>query len=138
MERLRERLNTARRALDSLQKLPFEKTNSDDVIRDAAIQRFEYTVEAIWKAGQVYLREREGLEIGSPKGVIRACFRVGLLDGDQTRLALEMVDDRNLTVHTYNEALAQAIVSRVPKYVHLMKQWLEAMMERGRNESAFA
>jgi len=41
-----------------------------------------------------------------------------------------MVDDRNLTAHTYNEALAQAIVSCVPKYVHLMEQWLEAMMER--------
>ena len=78
MERLGERLNTARRALDSLQELPFEKTQSDDVVRDAAIQRSEYAVEAIWKAAQVYLREREGLVIGSPKGVIRSCFRVGL------------------------------------------------------------
>ena len=138
MERLRERLTTAQRALETINRLPLEKLPSDDVIRDAAIQRFEYTFEAVWKAAQIYLREHEGLEVGSPKGVIRACFRVGLLDEDQTRLALEMADDRNLTVHTYNETLAQAIASRIPAYARLMEQWLKAMIERTeRDERAF-
>jgi nucleotidyltransferase substrate binding protein (TIGR01987 family) len=129
MDRLRERLAIARRALQTLRELSSGAPGSD-VVRDASIQRFEYTFEALWKAAQLCLRQVEGLEAGSPKGVIRSCFQVGLLEEAQTRLALEMTDDRNLTAHTYNEVLAEAIYSRIPTYVRLMEHWLHVMEER--------
>ena len=129
MDRLRERVAIAEKALETLKLLPKDEYSSD-VVRDASIQRFEYTFEALWKATQLYLREEEGLTVGSPKGVVRAAFQVNLLNEDQTRLALEMVDDRNLTVHTYNETLAKAIYSRIQGYVTLMEHWLDAMKER--------
>lgn len=69
------------------------------IIRDATIQRFEFTVEAVWKLAQLYLREQEGLDLGSPKRVFRECFHVGILDENETQKALEMIDDRNLTIH---------------------------------------
>ena len=53
MERMRERLAVARRALATLNlalKEPQTPMN-----RDASIQRFEYTYEAMWKAAQAYL-----------------------------------------------------------------------------------
>ncbi len=129
MERVKERIALAQRALGTLKKLPLNQP-VDDVIRDAAIQRFEYTFEATWKAAQFFLREIEGLDVNFPKGVIRASLRVGLLDEAQARLGLQMVDDRNLKVHTYNEALAQAIFSRLSSYTELMDHWLKAMKER--------
>lgn len=55
MDRLRERLEVARKAL--------------------VIQRFEYTYEAVWKTAQLYLRNRENLELASPSSVTRACFQ---------------------------------------------------------------
>ena len=61
MERLTERLATARAALATLHDL-VRKPDRSKVERDAAIQRFEYTFEAVWKAAQLYLREVEGLE----------------------------------------------------------------------------
>ncbi len=62
-ERTKERLEVARRALASLQALPLGgsdepaeegcgKNIEADIVRDAAIQRFEYTFEATWKAAQ--------------------------------------------------------------------------------------
>ena len=76
----------------------------------------------------MYLREEEGLEVGSPKGAIRTALQVGLLNDGQTRLALQMADDRNLTVHTYNnEAVAEAIFSHIPGYTQLMEDWLREM-----------
>jgi len=129
MERLRERLAIARRALKTLEELSLEKTVSD-VVRDAAIQRFAYTFEAIWKAAQLYLREVEGMELGSPKSVIRASLQAGLLSEDQARLALGMADDRNLTAHTYNETLAKDIFSRLSRYVQLIDNWLAGMEEK--------
>lgn len=126
MERLRERLETARRALRTLAELSSQHDVSD-IVRDAAIQRFEHTFEAMWKATRLYLREEEGLEVGSPKGAIRTALQVGLLNDGQTRLALQMADDRNLTVHTYNEAVAEAIFSHIPGYTQLMEDWLREM-----------
>jgi nucleotidyltransferase substrate binding protein (TIGR01987 family) len=95
--------------------------------RDASIQRFEYTYEAVWKAAQLYLRVSENLELASPTAVTRACFRAAILGEEQGRTAMNMARDRNLTVHTYNEELADQIYSRLPTYAVLMEQWLAAM-----------
>lgn len=126
MDRLKERLAVARQALATLRELPLSQSE-DKIIRDAAIQRFEYTLEAVWKAAQLYLRQQEGLDLNSPKGVVRGCFQVGLLTAEQARWALQMVDDRNLTAHTYNESVANAIFSRLAQHASLMNYWLEAM-----------
>jgi nucleotidyltransferase substrate binding protein (TIGR01987 family) len=129
VERLKERLAVARRALSTLQELLLLEHPSP-VERDAAIQRFEYTCEAIWKAAQRYLLEEEGISAGSPKGSIRACRDVGLLNDDQATLGLEMIDDRNLTVYTYNEAVAEEIYSHLSRYGDLLAAWLTVMEAR--------
>jgi len=105
----------------------FEVENPTTVERDAVIQRFEYTFEAFWKVGKLFLREMEGLEIGSPKGVIRGFLQIGIFTEDQTALALDMVDDRNLTSHAYNEDLAEQIYDQTGDYADLMANWLAAM-----------
>jgi hypothetical protein len=45
----------------------------------------------------------------------------------QSRKAVEMIEDRNLTVHTYEEALARQIAARVPEYACLLSSWIEAV-----------
>lgn len=131
MERLTERLAMARRALSTLQEVT-RLEHPSRIERDAAIQRFEYTCEAVWKAAQRYLQEVEGVSVGSPKGSLRASRDVGLLTDEQTVIGLEMIDDRNLTVHTYNEAVAEEIFSGLPSYADLLDAWLTAMTERAR------
>ncbi len=123
MARLSERAETARAALSTLEEAlrePFSK-----IVRDAAIQRFEYTHETVWKAAQAYLAEAEGERHNTPKAAFRACFRAGVLDEEQSRLAVEMVDDRNRTSHTYKESIAQRIFERLPAYCALMRTLLE-------------
>ncbi|WP_256464146.1 nucleotidyltransferase substrate binding protein [Halobacillus amylolyticus] len=51
MDRLQQRLSSAEKALHSFHQLvTIEYPN--EVERDAAIQRFEFTFEACWKAGK--------------------------------------------------------------------------------------
>ena len=102
-------------------------------MRDAAIQRFEYSFEATWKAAQTYLLEVEGVAAASPRAAIRGSYEVGRLAGDDTRTALLLVDDRNLSVHTYNEALARTIFARLGEHAQVMATWLEAL-ERAASE----
>ena len=128
MEELKRRLALARRALGTLREvLAVPKTA---ITRDAAIQRFEYSFETTWKAAQRHLRDAEGLDPGSPASVIRSTHAVGLLDEPSARLGLEMVRDRNLTVHTYNERLADEIFARLGGYLALMDAWLSAIEQR--------
>lgn len=129
MERLKERLAIAERALQSFKEL-LVREHPSKVERDAAIQRFEYTVEACWRAVQRYLLVVEGLTIGSPKGCVRASREVGLLSEEQAVTGLEMIDDRNLTVHTYSDALAERIYGRLRRYADLLTRWVEAMADR--------
>lgn len=130
MDRVKERFALARRALGTLKALL--ALPLDEVSRDAAIQRFEYTFEATWKAAQAYLREAEGLDAASPKSVIRASFQAGLLDEASCQAALAMADDRNLTSHTYNEGLAQVLALRLPPHAALLESWIAAMERKGR------
>jgi len=129
VERINERIQVAKKALHTLEEL-VDKASVTTIERDAAIQRFQYTFEATWKAAQLYLREQEGLESGSPKGVIRASWQSGLLTEADARLALVMTDDRNLTVHTYNESLAKTLYSHLASYAQITRKWLEGISNR--------
>jgi hypothetical protein len=118
MERLVERLAPARQALGT----------DDRSLRSRF--RTEPRLKALWKAAQAYLRQQEGVESGSPKSVVRACYQGGLLSEEQARAAMEATEDRNLSVHTYNEQLAEAIFARIPGHARLMENWLTAMEQR--------
>lgn len=129
MERLQERIKMARRALSTLEEI-MKIHPPSNIERDAAIQRFEFTFEAIWKAAKQMLFDIEGMDIGSPKGVIRACREIAIFSDEETIQALQMVNDRNLTVHTYNEELAEEIYSRLSLYLNLLSKWVVEIEKR--------
>jgi nucleotidyltransferase substrate binding protein (TIGR01987 family) len=122
---LSQRLAEARLALESFEELARRRDRSV-VERDAAIVRFAYTFEAAWKTARLYLHEREGLEVGSPKQSVRAARRVGLLTDEQAESALRMADDRNLVVHVYREAVALDLDARLHLHAGTLAAWLDA------------
>lgn len=128
MADLDRRLQLARKALKTLEQLLGEPPSP--VVRDALIQRFEYTFEATWQAAKHYLRECEGLDAASPAQSIRSCHDVGLLDEPISRGCLEMVTDRNQTVHTYKEEVATEIASHIKGHAALLMAWLDALERR--------
>jgi len=79
MERLMLKYKDALKALDTLEEIlrqPFSI-----IVRDATIQRFEYTFEALWKFLKEYLKEREGIVSNSPKSCFRETFSLGFITG---------------------------------------------------------
>jgi nucleotidyltransferase substrate binding protein (TIGR01987 family) len=83
----------------------------DDVVRDAMIQRFEFTFEMAWKAMYRLLRSR-GLDVNeSAFEVIPLAFTHALITdaagwGDLRKY-------RNLTSHTYDEKVAIEVAAFV-------------------------
>ena len=96
------------------------KLEKNAVVRDSAIQRFEFTFDLAWKTLKLYLEEVEGLECRSPKGCLRLAFSVGLIDNDP--YWLQICDYRNLTSHTYDEELADKIYEELPKVLEYFKR----------------
>ncbi|MEA2066860.1 MAG: HI0074 family nucleotidyltransferase substrate-binding subunit, partial [Thermotogota bacterium] len=111
MERLKLKYNDALRSLRTLGEILEEPFSI--IIRDATIQRFEYTFEALWKFLKEYLKEKEGIISNSPKACFREIFSLGFLTEEDTVRCLEMTDRRNDTAHTYKEEIAQIIYSKI-------------------------
>ncbi len=100
-----------------------------EFFRDSAIQRFESTVEIMWKALKGYLEEMEGITCRSPKSCIRDFFSAGYPTENEARDLLLMIDDRNRTVHTYHEGVAEDIFKRLGLYISLFDKVLNTMEE---------
>jgi nucleotidyltransferase substrate binding protein (TIGR01987 family) len=106
------------RALANLQELVPQYLESKEslILRDAMIQRFEYSTQAFWKYLKAYLSIEHNLSANSPKEVIRTGLKAKLYSEEISTGLLQMLDDRNLTSHTYGEKLAETISGRIPTY----------------------
>lgn len=122
MERLELKHKDAQAALKTLDDILREPYSV--IVRDAAIQRFEYTFEAFWKFIKEYLKEKEGLYVNSPKSCFRELLSIGIASEDEVFQLLEMTDRRNETSHTYKEKVAQNIYDKTKGYFVLMDKIL--------------
>jgi nucleotidyltransferase substrate binding protein (TIGR01987 family) len=99
----------------------------DPIVRDACIQRFEFTFEMAWEAVQAQAMS-EGLECVSPRDCFCTVFRLGLVENDARRMA--MVEERNRTTYAYDEKAAREIYRSLPDYAGMMRRLLERLTER--------
>ena len=128
MERLKLRYQDARRALSTFEEILAEPFSV--IVRDAAVQRFEYTFEAVWKFIKQYLKDKEGIVCNSPKSCFKELFGLGLLTEEETVSCLEMTDRRNDTSHTYKEEVARMIYRKLETYTTLMNGLLNKMQDK--------
>lgn len=99
--------------------------NPSTLERDGAIQRFEYCYDLAWKTVKRYL-ERQGLfDLNSPKAVFEQAYLNKLILDEQ--IWLDIIQHRNLSVHTYNEKLAESLFRKLPPYFQAMKLLKESL-----------
>lgn len=103
----------------------------NDLVRDATIQRFEFAFEAAWKAIKLYL-ERQGIECGGPRPTLKKAFAEHVIPGaEEADVWFRMLEDRNLTTHAYDAALAAEIHGRIVRdyapLLGLMSQRIQAL-----------
>ena len=97
-------------ALDQLETF-FQPPALNERERQGLIKAFEYCFELGWNTlRDLLLAEGNAGLIGS-RDTLRLAFRVGLISDGQAWLA--MVQDRNLTSHTYNRATAEQVSEQV-------------------------
>lgn len=95
-------LSTLRRAI--------KEPDYNEYVRDATIQRFEYTYETAWKAIKAVL-SYQGVELRHPREIFSEAFSSGWIKDPDMWDA--MIEDRNLTTHTYKERTAESVYESI-------------------------
>lgn len=80
--------------------------------RAGVIQAFEFSFELAWKTLQKYANS-QGLEINGPKASLREGVKFRFIDLENEDKWLEMLNDRNLSSHTYKQELAAQVARRI-------------------------
>ncbi|MFH1233703.1 MAG: HI0074 family nucleotidyltransferase substrate-binding subunit [Patescibacteria group bacterium] len=100
----------------------------NDLIRDSVIKRFEYTFELCWKTAKIYLNNKLGIDIFSPKECFRELRKNKLISDEETELLLKMTDDRNEIIHNYDEDFSDELYKKIKKnYYELFKTVYEIL-----------
>ena len=111
--RWNEKLNDFGKALLRLNEAIDESKNNSvsSTLKDGVIQRFEFCYEICWKLIKYYL-ENEGIqEAKSPKSTFREAFKIGIIEDGE--VWIDMLNDRNLTSHVYDEEVAFDIYGKI-------------------------
>ena len=116
--RWQQRFQNFERALQQLSKA-FDLSQQRDLSeleKQGLIQAFEFTHELAWNVMRDYFAYQGNTSIMGSRDAVREAFQKSLVtDGEGW---MEMIQSRNQTSHTYNQAVADEIVGKVITLYH--------------------
>lgn len=126
MEKLEKRLDSLQQALITLhQAISLQEKAPDEIwkltARDSIIKRFEYCFDLFWKGLKEILAQKYAIFEKSPKSVFHALVKLQLVTPVQGEALLNMVDDRNMTAHEYDEGAIDQVAQNMSEHYELMK-----------------
>lgn len=129
-------LSAFAKAIESLNRAVTRSIGSpeDFEVRDAVVQRFEYTYELAWKM----LKRRIEADHPSPDTVDRMSFKALLREGAERGLLRDVErwivyrEARNMTSHTYNEDAAGEVYRVAVEFLEEARALLHDLEARNR------
>lgn len=104
----------------------FYKRGLSDLEKQGIIQGFEFTHELAWKVMQDFLKDQGETNIYGSKDAIRLAYNRGLITRGENWM--DMIKDRNLSSHTYEEEVSEQIFDRISNnYFDLFKKFEKQM-----------
>lgn len=128
--RWRQRFANYQKALGQLRKFieKNEASGLNELEEQGLIKAFEYTYELGWNMLKDFLEYQGRTGLAGSRDTIREAFKVGLIgDGEGW---MQMLQNRNRTSHTYNEATADAITDAILHGHFALFEALDAEMTR--------
>ena len=122
------------KALEQLTKF-IKKGELNELEVQGLIQAFEYTHELAWQTLKDFLEYRGNSGIYGSRDATKEAFKLDLIHAGE--VWMDMIKNRNLTSHTYNEAVAEKIADAIKneyfqEFVGLKKK-LEKIAETERS-----
>ena len=128
--RWKQRFDNLQSAYRNLQEAveAHTQTPNNKLIQMALIKAFEMTFELSWKTMKDYL-SYNGIDVKLPREVIKQAFANDMIIDGQ--MWIDMLEDRNLMTHTYDEARALKAISHIcQRYMTGLGQLYQYLLER--------
>lgn len=94
-----------------------KKDPDNELLQCGLIQTYEFSIELASKTLEDFLEE-EGFMVQSPKSVIRQAYQSAYIDNVDDWI--QALNDRNLTVHTYDDAVAAGVLKDINERYYFM------------------
>ncbi|MBK8036161.1 MAG: nucleotidyltransferase substrate binding protein [Verrucomicrobiaceae bacterium] len=117
------------KACDRLSDVLAMPADEFNLVRDSAIQRFEFTYELFWKVIRTWAAKKKDV-VHSPSECFDYAFKRKLISNQENVFAAELIKWRNLTSHMYEESMAQEIYERLPKAAAMMRSTIQRLKEK--------
>ena len=133
MEVLVKRYQALCKALSTLDEVIKKMATVDSYyykeVRDSMIQRFEYSVDLLWKTLRDYLLSIEGITTvgSSPRAVYQTCLDISFFSQQEFKQALILHENRNTTSHVYKEEIAEEVSKSIPPLYAFMNMVAERL-----------
>ena len=108
--RWEQRFSNYRKALSQLKEV-VELTELNKFEEQGLVKAFEYTYELAWNTLKDFLQYQGFSDIVGSRDTIRTAFSEAIIEDGH--IWMRMIESRNKTSHTYNEATAREIVDDV-------------------------
>ena len=108
--RWKQRFANYQKALVQLQKF-IDKKELNELEEQGIIQAFEFTHELAWQVMKDYFEFQGNTSITGSRDAVRESFQKGLISNGE--VWMEMINSRNQSSHTYNEAVVKEIKTKI-------------------------
>ena len=132
--RWQQRFSNYGKALAQLETF-LEPPSLNEREQQGLIKAFEYSFELAWNTLRDLLRNQGNETLLGSRDTLREAFRLGLIE--EGEIWMLMIQDRNLTSHTYNRSTAEAIATHiVSSYLPCFQQLRRRLEQRLKEEAA--
>lgn len=118
---LKKAVGAFREAIQDLSNPKYRK----DYMRDAVIQRFEFSFELAWKSIQRFLQLNQRPVINNIKDILREAGKLQLIDSVEAWFEFQRA--RNITSHAYGERVAEEIVQIAVRFLPEVEKLIESL-----------
>ncbi|MCK5632567.1 HI0074 family nucleotidyltransferase substrate-binding subunit [bacterium] len=127
LESLTKALKTLNKALIAIKDPKYKKIH--EILRDSAVQRFEYTIDSFWKFLKLYLQEKINIDVSAanPRETLKTALSAKVIIQEEYELLLKGLRHRNLTSHIYDEERADEISKHIPEYYKIMLKVIQKL-----------
>lgn len=131
MNKANDKIHSFEAALAKLNAALTENLENE-LLRAGLIHYFEFIYELAWKTMKQILESEGVTQINSPRTVIKAAWQNGLIENEKGWL--DMLDDRNIIAHSYDQSYAEALALRIPAHVALFNDLLVTIKKNKEKE----
>ena len=92
-----------------------------DMLKNGQIQKFEYSIELLWKTLKKYFEVKRSTIVLYPKDAVKAFFAEEAIDEEVYLSLMDAIESRNFLSHIYKAEMFESIYPKLSNYAKAIR-----------------